>query len=571
MKLLLKSFVPEMFLVFQSGYKKEYLGGDLFGGITVAIVALPLAMAFAIASGVGPEKGIITAIIAGILASLFGGSRVQISGPTGAFVVVIYDIVLRHGYEGLALATLMAGAMLILMGLFRLGAVIKFIPYPVITGFTAGIALLIFSSQVADMLGLKIAKMPGDFLSKWEVIVTHLTQTNLIALVLGLVCIGLIVGTKRVFPRVPGPIVAVIFGAVVVQVFNLPVETIYSRFGEISTTIPSPNFALDISIENIKLLLPSAMTIALLAAIESLLCAVVADGMIGSRHNSNSELVGQGIANMGSMAFGGIPATAAIARTATNIKAGGKTPVSGIIHAVVLMLFMLYLAPYIVMIPLAALAAILMVVAWNMSEIENVKHLFKAPTSDVAVLATTFLLTVLIDLTVAVQVGVVLAAILFIKRIISVSAILDNKITTYEPLPEAFNDPDGIEHKAIKEGVEVYEINGPFFFGIADRLKFVLDAIGVTPRVFVLRMRHVPFIDATGMYALKEFQEKCVAKGTVLVLSGVQPPLLKDLKRFGFVGRVGEENIFDHIDQALIHANTLVVHDEKNQHTDACP
>lgn len=554
MHLRLKTYVPELVHVFKRGYNKQKLTGDTVGGITVAIVALPLAMAFAIASGVGPEKGLITAIVAGVIASLFGGSKVQISGPTGAFVVVIYDIVLRHGYEGLAIATLMAGGLLVLMGLFRLGAVIKYIPYPVITGFTSGIALLIFSSQVADILGLGIAELPGAFIPKWQVIFTNITQISPISLLLGLACIALIILAKHYTPRIPGHILAVVVGALVVQWFNLPIETIQSRFGEIDATLALASWNVSIDMETIKNLFPSAMTIAILAAIESLLCAVVADGMMGTRHNAHSELVGQGLANLGSVAFGGIPATAAIARTATNIKAGGKTPISGIIHSVVLTLFMLFLAPFIVLIPLPSLAAILIVVAWNMSEIENVKHLLKAPTSDVAVLATTFLLTVLIDLTVAVQVGVVLAAILFIKRIMRASGIVNITEEEYG-LPE--DDPDGITYRSVYEGVEVYEVNGPFFFGVADKLKYILDVIGVLPKVFVLRMRHVPFVDATGMYALKEFYEKCHSTGTTLVLSGVQPALMKDLRKFGFVSMVGEENVFSHIDEALCRANDL--------------
>ncbi len=556
----LKEFKPALYCTLKQGYKKECLMGDFFGGITVAIVALPLAMAFAIASGVGPEKGIITAIIAGVVASLLGGSRVQISGPTGAFVVVIYDIVLRHGYEGLALATVMAGVILLFMGFFKMGVVIKYIPYPVITGFTSGIALIIFSSQVVDILGLGLEKLPGDFISKWALILSNIDKTDFYTLIVGLVCITIIILMKKFAPRIPGPIVAVIFGALAVQILQLPIETIESRFGEIPNTIPPPSFYFDISLEKIKLLIPDATTIALLAAIESLLCAVVADGMIGSKHNSNSELLGQGFANIASVAFGGIPATGAIARTATNIKSGGKTPLSGIIHAIFLGAFMFFLSDFIIMIPMASLAAILMVVAWNMSEAENFKNLLKAPKSDIAVLLTTFLLTVIIDLTVAVQVGIILAAILFIKRVVSVSEIRDNKLRNLESDDDtepAF-DPDNIQYKEIPEGIEVYEIDGPFFFGIADKLKFVLDSIASPPKVFILRMRKVPFIDATGMYALQEFYNKCKTKNTTLILSGVNPPLLKDLHRFGFMKKIGKEMVFNHIDKALAKGRELV-------------
>jgi len=552
-KIRLRAYAPELLNILRAGYTKAQFAGDSVGGITVAIVALPLAMAFAIASGVGPEKGLITAIVAGIVASFFGGSRVQISGPTGAFVVVIYDIVMRFGYEGLAVATLMAGAFLVLMGIFKLGAVIKYIPYPVITGFTSGIALLIFSSQVADILGLGIENLPGAFLPKWQMIFLNLSKISFMTLLLGLVSIFTIVFVKRFSPKLPGHLIAVIVGVIAVSYLNFPVETIHSRFGDIEPSLTFASFNSSFSFETIKALLPSAFTIAILAAIESLLCAVVADGMMGTRHNANSELVGQGLANLGSIAFGGIPATAAIARTATNIKAGGKTPISGIIHSIVLAMFMFFLADFIVLIPLASLAAILIVVAWNMSEVENIKHILKAPTSDVAVLATTFLLTVLIDLTVAVQVGVVLAAILFIKRIMKVSEIINITESAYA-LPG--DDPDGIDEKVVATGVEVYEVNGPFFFGVADKLKYILDSIGVLPKVFVLRMRHVPFVDATGMYALKEFYEKCQS-GTILVLSGVGPKLMKDLERFGFVKLVGKENVFSHIDTALWRANRL--------------
>jgi len=558
--IFLKEFTPDLFHIFKNGYKKEYFSGDLFGGITVAIVALPLAMAFAIASGVGPEKGIITAIIAGAIASMLGGSRVQISGPTGAFVVVLYDIVLRHGYEGLALATIMAGFILILMAIFKLGAVIKYIPYPVVTGFTSGIALIIFTSQVADLLGLGLTNLPADFISKWEVILSNTDKINISAFFIGVVCIALIILTKKYTPKIPGPIVAVIFGALIVQLTNLPVETIQSRFGEIPNTIPPPNFYFDITLEKIRQLIPDATTIALLAAIESLLCAVVADGMIGSKHNSNSELLGQGVANIGSVIFGGIPATGAIARTATNIKSGAKTPISGVIHAILLCAFMFYLSDFIILIPMSALAAILVVVSWNMSEAENFKHLLKAPRSDVAVLFTTFFLTVIIDLTVAVQVGIILAAVLFIKRIISVTDIKDNKRDVFEldsTLEEVY-DPDNIKNKRVPDGIEVYEIDGPFFFGVADRLKYVLDSISLPPRIFILRMRKVPFIDATGMYALKEFYIKCAQNGTILLLSGVRESLHNDLDKFGFCDIVGRDRIFSHIDEALKEGERLI-------------
>lgn len=552
-------FVPKSWIVWREGYPRAHFMPDLFAGLTVAIVALPLAMAFAIASGVEPQRGLYTAIVAGILVSLFGGSRVQIGGPTGAFVVIIYDIVMRHGYEGLALATLMAGFFLILMGFFRFGAIIKYIPYPVITGFTSGIALIIFTSQIKDFLGLPLGVLPSDFLQKWALYAKEIGNVSLESLAVGGVSILLIIGCKRFAPKIPGPIVAVIFGAVAVQMFHLPIETIESRFGMIPSTLPTPSLPAW-SFEQAKVLVPDALTIALLAAIESLLCAVVADGMTGYRHRSNTELIGQGIANLGSVFFGGIPATGAIARTATSIKSGAKSPLAGILHGIFVWLFMFFLASLIVKIPLATLAGILIVVAWNMSEIEHFRGLLKAPRSDVAVLLSTFLLTVLVDLTVAVQVGVVLAAILFIKRISEVTEIKERRLDeewSGDGL-EGMDDPDATSKKVVPLGVEIYEINGPFFFGVADRLKGVLDVIEETPKVFILRMRRVPVIDATGMHALWEFQESCEKRGTILLLSGVSNRLYEALNRFGFIEALGEERVFDHIDKALAYAKLLV-------------
>lgn len=552
-------FVPKSWIVWREGYPRAHFMPDLFAGLTVAIVALPLAMAFAIASGVEPQRGLYTAIVAGILVSLFGGSRVQIGGPTGAFVVIIYDIVMRHGYEGLALATLMAGFFLILMGFFRFGAIIKYIPYPVITGFTSGIALIIFTSQIKDFLGLPLGVLPSDFLQKWALYAKEIGNVSLESLAVGGVSILLIIGCKRFAPKIPGPIVAVIFGAVAVQMLHLPIETIESRFGMIPSTLPTPSLPAW-SFEQAKVLVPDALTIALLAAIESLLCAVVADGMTGYRHRSNTELIGQGIANLGSVFFGGIPATGAIARTATSIKSGAKSPLAGILHGIFVWLFMFFLASLIVKIPLATLAGILIVVAWNMSEIEHFRGLLKAPRSDVAVLLSTFLLTVLVDLTVAVQVGVVLAAILFIKRISEVTEIKERRLDeewSGDGL-EGMDDPDATSKKVVPLGVEIYEINGPFFFGVADRLKGVLDVIEETPKVFILRMRRVPVIDATGMHALWEFQESCEKRGTILLLSGVSNRLYEALNRFGFIEALGEERVFDHIDKALAYAKLLV-------------
>ncbi len=546
-------FAPKSFVVLKEGYKPSYFMPDLVSGITVAVIALPLAMAFAIASGVGPEKGLYTAIVAGILISLFGGSRFQIGGPTGAFVVIIYDIVSRYGYDGLAMATMIAGVLLVVMGFLRFGVVIKYIPYPVITGFTTGIALIIFTSQIKDFLGLNIDKVSAEFLPKWGLYFDHINETNLVNVALALVAIGIILAAKRYLPRVPGPVIVVVLGALAVTFFDLPVDTIESRFGEIPHTLPSPSLiAFDFQL--FKEMIPHGLTIALLAAIESLLSAVVADGMTGRSHKSNTELVGQGIANIGSIIFGGIPATGAIARTAANVKSGAKTPLAGILHGVMIALFMFLLAAWIVKVPMAVMAAILIIVAWNMSELHHFIHILQGPRSDAAVLLITFLLTVLVDLTVAVQVGVVLASMLFIKRIVDVTQVSNSRIKLSEldfQGEEWLDDPDRITKKIIPEGTEVYEIDGPFFFGVADRLKGVMDVLGYNPDVFILRMRKVPVIDASGMHALEEFYLSCRAKGTRFILSGVNPHVAGSLKKFGFYKLIGEENVFDHIDKAL--------------------
>lgn len=549
--------VPKTVTCLREGYRFSVFTADLIAGLTVAIVALPLAMAFAIASGASPAQGLYTAIIAGFIISAFGGSRHQIGGPTGAFVVIVYAIIMRHGYDGLLLATLMAGAMLILMGVFRMGTVIKFIPYPVTTGFTAGIALIIFISQIKDFLGLPIETLPAEFIHKLMVYGGSIHQISVHAFVLATSGVIIILACRRYVPRLPGPIVVVTLGALAAWFFGLPVETIESRFGSIPNSLPAPSLP-QWDWQKVQAVFPSALTIALLAAIESLMSAVVADGMTGRRHKSNVELVAQGLANMGAALFQGIPATGAIARTATNIKAGAMTPFAGIFHSLFLLLFMLLLAPLIVKIPLACLAAILVVVAWNMSEMKSIRHLLRAPRSDVVVLFTTFGLTVLIDLTVAVQVGVLLASLLFIKRIIDVSNISPVNLQAFSGENEERHDPDATEHKQVPHGVEVYEINGPFFFGVADRLKGVLQIIRKPPQVFILRMRSVPFIDATGMHALEEFHQKCERNGTQLVLSGVSPNLEQKLRRYGFHAAVGEANICPHIDCALARARAIL-------------
>lgn len=522
---------------------------DALSGLSVAIVALPLAMAIAIASNLPPERGLFTAIVAGFLISLLGGSRFQIGGPTAAFIVTVAMVSMKHGYEGLVLATLMAGVMLIALAFMRAGELIKFIPYPVITGFTSGIALLIVFSQLRDFFGLQIETMPPDFIHKLILYIEHIGETNLYALALALVSIGIIVAFRRFYPKIPGPIVVVAF-AIVCVVLGLPVETIESRFGEIPSMLPSPSLP-EVSFERLRVLFPDALTIAMLAAIESLLSAVVADGMAGTKHKSNTELFAQGTANIASSLFGGLPATGAIARTATNIKAGAVSPLSGMVHAIWLLLFMMVLAPLIVKVPLAALSAILMVVAWNMSEIKHVRSIFKAPKADRIVLVATFALTVLVDLNVAILAGISLASILFIHTMMQ-----SVRIRAHNELEET-DDPDSIAKKVVPDGVEVYEIHGPLFFGIAEKLLDTLASLSKKPNIFILRLRHVPMIDAAGLHAIETLHDRLRDSGAVLVLSGVNKNVATYLKSSKLEHKIGTQNILDHIDKAIERAQEL--------------
>lgn len=527
---------------------------DLIAGITVGIVALPLAMAFAIASGLSPEQGLYTAIVAGFLISLLGGSRVQIGGPTGAFVVIVAGVMQRHGYEGLVVATLIASVLLILVGLFRLGSWIKFIPYPLVTGFTSGIAVVIFSSQMKEFFGLTMASVPIPFLQQWGAYFHAFPSIDPVTAWVSVGTLGIILAIRRFIPSIPWGIGAIVLATAACYFFELPVMTINDRFGAIPRTLPSPGLpALDFSLEQIRILLPEALVIAFLAGIESLLSAVIADGMTGYRHKSNCELVAQGFANIGSMLFSGLPATGAIARTATNVKTGAVTPVAGMIHAATLFLIMLFFAPLVGKIPMPALSAVLIMVAWNMSELPHFYRLLKAPLGDVVVLFSAFFLTIFVDLTVAVGVGVVLATFLFVKRMsdistkIAVTPLLEEKTEEY---PDE-RDPHAISKKQVPPGVEVYEINGPFFFGVAGLLKEVLVNLEKPPKFFILRMRKVPIIDATGMDALKEFQRGCHKRGTTLVLSGVHGQPKESIEKFGLSELIGNENIFPHIDAAL--------------------
>ncbi len=556
---MFREFIPKSFIYLRR-YSLALFRKDLTAGITVGIIALPLAMAFAISSGVTPERGLFTAIVAGFLISALGGSRGQIGGPTGAFVVIIYDIIQRTGYEGLAISTILAAILLVLLGIFRLGSWIKYIPQPLITGFTTGIALIIFSSQIKDFFGLNMGTPPASFIEKWALYFKVMHSVHLPTLLLGLSTFALILLIRRFIPKIPWGIGAIVFATCLSLGLELDVESIQSKFGQIPNQLPWPSLpSLFIPANHLGEICTDAITIAFLAAIESLLSAVVADGMMGSRHKSNCELVGQGIANFASILFGGIPATGAIARTAANIKSGAQTPMAGMIHAVTLFLIILFLAPVVSQIPLTALAAVLIMVSWNMSELPHFLNFLKAPVGDAAILLTAFLLTVFVDITVAVLLGTILACFLFMKRMSECSKTIPLTQLFREPASEFFEkyDPDALTHKVVPEGVEIYELQGPFFFAVADVLKDLLLNLEKSPKVFILRMRFVPFIDASGMHALKEFYQKCKATHTALILSGVKGQTAKDLKAFGLFQLIGEENIFSHIDEALHRSRTL--------------
>jgi SulP family sulfate permease len=551
-------FVPKLITALQEGYGLASLRKDALSGLTVAIVALPLAMAIAIASGTTPDKGLFTAIVAGFLISALGGSRHQIGGPTAAFVIVVYGVIEKHGFDGLVIATLMAGAMLVLLGALKLGTLIKFIPYPVVTGFTAGIAITIFSTQIKDFFGLQIEHVPADFIAKWGDYVKAAPSISPHATVIALVTLGIIVGLRRWKPAWPGMLIAVVATTLAVHWLQLPVDTIESRFGAIPNTLPMPDLPQGITLRRLYELLPSAITIALLAGIESLLSCVIADGMTGRRHRSNIELIGQGVANIASALFGGLPATGALARTATNIKAGALTPVSGMLHAVFLLVFMWLLAPLAGMVPLAALAGILVVVAWNMSEAERLKHFLHAPRGDQLVLAVTLILTVLVDITVALEVGIVLAALVFIRRMVETT---DVSAVAGADLAERAETEAGATALAaidIPKGVEVFEISGPFFFGVAAMLADILDRIEKAPRVFILRMGNVPLVDASGIDALGSFIDKNRARGTVVLLTRVQPQPLQVLREMGLLERLGPGAVQPNLTAALEKARTIV-------------
>ncbi len=541
--------VPKLFSTLKDYTSTQFMA-DLSAGLVVGIVALPLAIAFAIASGATPEAGLFTAIIAGFIISVLGGSRVQIGGPTGAFVVVVYGIIQKYGMDGLTVATIMAGIMLVILGAAKLGGAIKFIPYPVTTGFTSGIAVIIFSSEVKDLLGLRMATVPADFLEKWRAFAANIGSTNGWAIGVSLVSLAILILWPRVSRRVPAPFVALIVATAAVKLFHLPVETIGDRFGEIHARFPAPRLPL-VSIEMLRGLILPAFTIAMLAGIESLLSAVVADGMIGGRHRSNMELVAQGVANIVVPLFGGIPATGAIARTATNVKNGGRTPIAGIAHAITLLIITLFFGRLAGLIPMAVLAAILVIVSYNMSQWRSFIAEFRAPKSDVLVLLTTFLLTVLVDLTVAVEVGMVLAAFLFMKRMA--------EVTNVRLLSQEFEDepdrpltgPGSVAARDVPNGVDVYEVDGPFFFGAAESFKTAVTSVARKPKVLIIRMRRVPVIDSSGLAALRDVVQRSRREGTLVILSDVHSQPVVALTNSAFFEELGEDNLLGNLDDAL--------------------
>lgn len=539
-------FYPKLWSVLRAGYEGRQLRKDVFSGIIVGIVALPLAIAFAVASGVSPEKGLITAVVAGFIISALGGSRVQIGGPTGAFIVIVLGIVTDYGLDGLLISTIMAGIFLIGFGLMRLGSVLKYIPHPLVVGFTSGIALVIFSTQIKDALGLQLDIIPGAFIDKWGAYIGNIGTINYIAVGITLITILITLLARHITGKIPGSFIAIVLITAVVAIFDLPVTTIETVFGEIpgnfSFQLPQVNW------DNLALYVQPAFTIALLGAIESLLSAVVADGMIGGNHRSNTELIAQGVANVVTPLFGGIPATGAIARTATNVRNGGRTPVAGIIHALTLLLIMLFFGRWAKLIPMSCLAGILIVVAYNMSEWRSFISILKGSRYDVIILLTTFVLTVLVDLTVAIQIGVVLAAFLFMQRMSKGSSIIP--VDSESDMLDNYSD--------IPPCIEIYEISGPFFFAAAKKYQEVLKNFQVHTQVMIIRMRHVPFIDATGIHNFRETLHELKHHRKTVILSGVRPEVQAELEKSGLADYIGRENIYASFDDALPAAKSLL-------------
>jgi len=547
--------VPKLFSTLRS-YDRAQFTSDAIAGLIVGVVALPLAIAFAIASGVTPDRGLWTAIVAGFIISALGGSRVQIGGPTGAFVVIVYAIVQKYGIDGLTVATLMAGVILVAMGFAKFGSAIKFIPHPLVIGFTSAIAVIIFSGEVKDFLGLQMGAVPAPFVAKWGAYASALSTISPYAVAVSLAALAIILVWPRVSRRIPGPFVALVATTIGVALLHLPVETIGSRFGDIAAAVPHPRFP-HLTLEQVTSLVGPAFTIAILAAVESLLSAVVADGMIGGKHRSNMELVAQGIANIASPLFGGIPATGAIARTATNVKNGGRTPVAGIVHALTLLIITVAAGRWAAYIPMPALAAILVVVAYHMSEWRSFLAELRSPKSDVAVLLTTFLLTIFVDLTVAIEVGMVLAAFLFIRRMASVTNVSVITREIQQGLAEGGAE-ELMDRRTVPNGVEVYEINGPFFFGAAQSFRDALSQVAGSPKVLILRMRNVPAMDSSGVHALVNVIQRARKEGTSVVLSGVHQQPLEVLTDSEAIAEIGGANVVASIDLALARARELI-------------
>ncbi|HFD8684014.1 TPA: SulP family inorganic anion transporter [Clostridium perfringens] len=538
----------------ENGFSKEQFFKDLIAGIIVAIIALPLSIALGISSGVSPEKGLITAIIAGFIISLLGGSRVQIGGPTGAFVVIVFGIIQNHGVDGLIIATFMAGIILVLFGLLRFGSLIKYIPYPITVGFTSGIAVTLFSTQVKDFLGLSMTKTPSEFIPKWEAYISHMNTTNLYTLAIGLLALIILIFWPKINKKIPGSLIALIVTTLVVFIFNLPVATIGSQFGKISSNIPIPHIP-NLNLNTLKALIGPAFTIALLGGIESLLSAVVSDGMIGDKHNSNAELIAQGIANMGSSLFGGIPATGAIARTAANVKNGGRTPISGIVHSITLLLIMLVFMPLAKFIPLTTLSAILIIVSYNMSEWRTFKAILKAPKSDIAILLTTFFLTVLFDLVIAIGIGMVVSMCLFMRRV--ATSIEVNELNENDCSDKSNIDTD-MENLKVGENVLVYDIRGHLFFGAVDTFMNTMKEINDDAKVLVLRMRHTKTLDVTGYKQIKNIALSCKSRNMTLIISELQEQPKKVMRLMGFIDTLGEDHFATNFDEALEKANSLI-------------
>lgn len=555
------SYQPKLLTAFKEGYTKEMLAKDIVAGIIVGIIALPMAIAFAIASGARPEEGLITAVVAGILAGALSGSRYQISGPTGAFVILVFETIQKFGYQGLLIATLIAGIILILMGLFRFGKAMMFVPYPVIIGFTAGIALFIFTSQLHDLLGLSTENPPPPgCLAKWGLYACSLQQVNPWSLLIGCLSILCMALTPKFIKNLPGPLVAISLATLIAYFFSLPVDTIGSRFGEIHAALPTFSFP-EFSFMDLPRYIKPAIGIALLAGIESLLSASVADGITGRRHRSNAELISQGVANIGSALAGGLPATGAIARTAANIRSGAVSPLAAVFHSISLLLMLYFISDLVALIPMPALAGILIVVAYNMSEWRLFAKLLRSPKEDIAILLTTFGLTIFVDLIVAIEAGIILAAMIFLTRMASTSTTFDIKAAFNEE--EKQEDIMALKQLHIPKGTEIYEILGPLFFAAAEKFKTALSRISTRPQVLILRMRSVPHIDASGMRVLEDIYEKTKKEGTVLVLSGIKKEVRRSLDQAGLLKLLGDDNVQPDINHALQRA-AAICQDQKN-------